>query len=101
VKTLHYPPTFIKQMGHNPDCGRVECVWAMGLQVCPLSLSLQSLRPKRRSLGSWPHAEAHSLAASLLLEFTAQSLFYDIFLIDFNVAFNKLTGLMMQLYKAF
>ena len=88
------------------DHGRVEWVWAMGLQVCFLSvclsvcLPLQKLRPKRR-LGSWPQAEALSLAASLLLEFTAHSVVYDIFLIDFNVAFDKLARLMMQLYKAF
>lgn len=56
---------------------------------------------KVKALGSLPQAEALSLAVSLPLEFTAHSVFYDILLIDFSVAFNILTCLMMQLYRAF
>lgn len=71
--------TFLK---HRQDTMQTVAEWSgsetwMGPQVCFLSRPLQSLRPKRRSLGSWPQAEALSLAASLLLEFTAHSVFYD------------------------
>lgn len=90
--------TFIKQRWDRvqSDCGRVEWLWAMGLQVCFLSLPLQRLRPKRRSLGVMASGRGSWPSASLFLEFTAHSVFYDIFLIDFDVVFNILTRLMMQ-----